>query len=155
MNASPFEMEEQMEEENVLQFFAEDYSLLIEAGFVAIKQSDEIAARRLFKAAEILHPENPASQLGLGYVELNKLRVSQASEIFANIVKEHPDHYLAKALLGVAFLLTPDKREEGKTLITEAGAKSDDPTIKNLSSVCLEWLDGGADGRRECIAVFR
>jgi tetratricopeptide (TPR) repeat protein len=133
-------MEEQMEEENILQYFAEDYSLLIEAGFVAIKQCDEIAARRLFKAAEILHPENPASQLGLGYVELNKLRISQAAEIFGNIVKEHPEHYLAKALLGVAFLLTPDKREEGKELILEAGKKSDDPTIKNLSSVCLEWL---------------
>jgi hypothetical protein len=133
-------MEEQMEEENILQHFVEDYSLLIEAGFVAIKQCDEIAARRLFKAAEILHPENPASQLGLGYIELNKLRVSQAAEIFGGIVKDHPEHYLAKALLGVAYLLTPDKREEGTELITEAGKKSDDPTIKNLSSVCLEWL---------------
>lgn len=129
-----------MEEENILQHFVEDYSLLIEAGFVAIKQCDEIAARRLFKAAEILHPENPASQLGLGYIELNKLRVSQAAEIFGGIVKDHPEHYLAKALLGVAYLLTPDKREEGTELITEAGKKSDDPTIKNLSSVCLEWL---------------
>lgn len=129
-----------MEEENALQFFTEDYSLLIESGFVAIKQCDEIAARRLFKAAEILNPENPASQLGFGYMELNKLRVSQAAEIFGAIVKGHPDHYLARALLGVAYLLTPDKREEGKRLIIEAGEKSDDPTIKNLSSVCLEWL---------------
>jgi len=133
-------LEEQMEEGNALQFFAEDYSLLIEAGFVAIKQCDEIAARRLFKAAEVLNSENPASQLGLGYIELNKLRISQASEIFGNIVKGHPDHYLAKALLGVTYLLTPDKREEGRRLIAEAGEKSDDPTIKNLSSVCLEWL---------------
>lgn len=128
------------EKENIMQYFAEDYSLIIEAGFVAIKQCDEIAARRLFKAAEILHPENPAAQLGLGYIELNKLRVSQAAEIFETIVKDHPEHYLAKALLGVAYLLTPDKREEGKKLILEAGEKSDDPTIKNLSSVCLEWL---------------
>lgn len=130
-----------MEEGNVLQAFAEDYSLLIESGFVAIKQCDEIAARRLFKAAEVLNPENPASQVGLGYIELNKLRVSQAAEIFGNIVRSHPEHYLAKALLGVAYLLTPDKREEGRNLITEAGKKSDDPTIKNLSSVCLEWVD--------------
>jgi predicted Zn-dependent protease len=129
-----------MEEEDVLQFFTEDYSLLIEAGFVAIKQCDEIAARRLFKAAEILHPENPASQLGLGYIELSKLRVSQALKIFGTIVQEHPDNYLARALLGVAYLLTPEKREEGRQLIAEAGEKSDDPTIKNLSSVCLEWL---------------
>jgi len=133
-------MEEQMEEENILQYFAEDYSLLIETGFVAVKQADEIAARRLFKAAEILNPENPAAQVGLGYIELNKLRVSQAAEIFQNVVRSHPEHYLAKALLGVAYLLTPNKREEGKILIIEAGEKSDDPTIKNLSSVCLEWL---------------
>jgi hypothetical protein len=72
-------VEEQMEEENRLQCFVEDYSLLIEAGFVAIKQNDEISARRLFKAAEVIHPENPASQVGLGYIELNKLRVSQAA----------------------------------------------------------------------------
>lgn len=129
-----------MEGESVFQFFAEDYPLLIESGFVAIKQCDEIAAKRLFKAAEILQPENPASQLGLGYIELNKLRISQASEIFGSIVREHPEHYLARALLGVAFLLTPGKREEGKNLIIEAGEKSDDPTIKNLSSVCLEWV---------------
>jgi len=133
-------VEEQMEEENSLQCFVEDYSLLIEAGFVAIKQNDEISARRLFKAAEVLHPENPASQVGLGYIELNKLRVSQAAGIFEGVVKDHPEHYLAKALLGVAYLLTPNKREEGKTLIIEAGERSDDPTVKNLSSVCLEWL---------------
>jgi predicted Zn-dependent protease len=121
--ALPFGMEEQMEEENILQYFAEDYSLIVEAGFVAIKQCDEIAARRLFKAAEILHPDNPTAQLGLGYIELNKLRVSQAAEIFGGIVRDHPEHYLAKALLGVAYLLTPDKREEGKQLIIEAGEK--------------------------------
>jgi len=130
-----------MEEENVLQAFAEDYALLIEAGFVAIKQCDEIAARRLFKAAEVLNPENPASKVGFGYIELNKLRVSQATEIFGTIVKDHPEHHLARALLGVTYLLTPDKREEGKKLIIEAGEKSNDPTMKNLSSVCIEWVN--------------
>jgi thioredoxin-like negative regulator of GroEL len=130
----------EMDEEKCLKSFEEDYSLLLEAGFVAIKQADEIAARRLFKAAEALYPENSASQIGLGYIELNKLRVSQAAEIFQKIVREHPDHYLAKALLGISFLLTPNKREEGKALIKEAGEKSDDPTIKNLTSVSIEWL---------------
>jgi len=129
-----------MEEEDVLACFAEDYPLLVEAGFVAIKQRDEIAARRLFKAAEVLHPDNPTAQLGLGYVELNKLRVSQATEIFTKVVEHHPEHHLAQALLGVAYLLTPDKKERGKQLIEQAGKESDDPTVKNLSSVCLEWL---------------
>jgi predicted Zn-dependent protease len=53
-------------EKSLLDGFKDDYALFIEAGFVAIKQLDEIAARRLFKAAELLNPENPASQLGIG-----------------------------------------------------------------------------------------
>ena len=129
-----------MDETTVLESFKDDYPLLIEAGFVAIKQRDEIAARRLFKAAEVLSPDNPSSKIGLGYIELNKLRVSQATEAFQEVLDQHPEHYLAKALLGVSFLLTPDKRKQGEELLNEVGEKSDDPTIKNLSSVCLEWV---------------
>lgn len=76
------------EEANLIDYFAEDYSLFIEAGFVAVKQLDEIAARRLFKAAEILNPDNPAAQLGIGYVALNKLQVSEAAATFESILKK-------------------------------------------------------------------
>ncbi len=130
-----------MDQENVLDFFAEDFPLLIEAGFVAIKQLDEIAARRLFKAAEVLNPNNPAPQLGMGYIALNKLRVSEAITTFEAIVRKDAEHHLAKALLGVAYLLTQDKKKKGEQLILEAREKSDDPTIKNLAEVCLEWLN--------------
>lgn len=129
-----------MNEENVLDFFVDDFSLFIEAGFVAIKQLDEIASRRLFKAAEVLNPNNPAPQLGLGYIALNKLRVSEAISTFESIVKKDPEHHLAKALLGVAYLLTQDKKKKGEQLILDAKERSDDPTIKNLAEVCLEWL---------------
>lgn len=129
-----------MDEENVLDFFAEDFALFIEAGFVAIKQLDEIASRRLFKAAEVLNPNNPAPQLGLGYIALNKLRVTEAITTFESIVKKDPEHHLARALLGVAYLLTQDKKTKGEQLILDAREKSDDPTIKNLAEVCLDWL---------------
>lgn len=129
-----------MDEESIVRFFAEDFSLFVEAGFIAVKQLDEIAARRLFKAAEVLNPDNPASELGLGYIALNKLRVSEAASIFEAIVKKAPEHYLAQALLGVSYLLTQDKRKRGEELIREARTKSNDPTIKNLADVCLEWL---------------
>jgi tetratricopeptide (TPR) repeat protein len=129
-----------MEEESLLKAFIEDYSLFIEAGFVAVKQLDEIAARRLFKAAEILSPDNPASQLGLGYMALNRLRVVEAATIFEAILKKDPNHKLAQALLGVAYLLTPDKKKKGEQLLVEAKEGCDDPTIKNLSDVCLDWL---------------
>jgi predicted Zn-dependent protease len=129
-----------MNEETIIDFFTEDFSLFVEAGFIAVKQADEIAARRLFKAAEILNPDNPASELGLGYIALNKLRVSEAASIFEAILKKDPEHYLAQALLGVSFLLTQDKKKRGEELVLDARSKSNDPTIKNLSDVCLEWL---------------
>ena len=129
-----------MDEENLLTFFVEDYSLFVEAGFVAVKQLDEVAARRLFKAAEILNPDNPASQLGLGYIALNRLRVVEAATIFEEILKKDPGHRLAQTLLGVAYLLSQDKKKRGEQLLLEAKEGCDDPTIKNLANVCLDGL---------------
>jgi len=136
-----------MEEENILEFFVEDFPLLIEAGFVAVKQLDEIAARRLFKAAQILNPDNPASQLGLGYIALNKLHVTEAMEIFEKILAKDPEHHLARALLGVSYMLTQDKKQEGEKLILEAKEKCDDPTIANLADVCLDWQKKDLSGK--------
>lgn len=132
---------EHMSESEVLKDFKDDYALFIEAGFVAIKQLDEIGARRLFKAAELLNPDNPASQLGVGYIALNKLQVNEATKIFEAILKKDPEHHLAQALLGICCLLTKGKRKKGEKLISDAKAKSDDPTIKNLADVCMVWAE--------------
>ena len=129
------------EESSLLKEFKEDYALFIEAGFIAVKQLDEIAARRLFKAAELLNPDNPASQLGLGYIAVNKLQVTEGIKIFEAILQKDPEHHLAQALLGVCYLLTKTKRKKGEKLIQEAKEKTQDPTIKNLADVCLEWSE--------------
>lgn len=130
-----------MSEESFLKEFKEDFALFVETGFVAVKQLDEIAARRLFRAAELLNPENSASQLGLGYIALNKLQVGDAAKIFEEILKKEPQHYLAQALLGICFLLTKNKQKKGEELIMDAKSKSDDPTIKNLADICMEWAE--------------
>jgi len=132
---------EEKGELDLLKEFKEDYALFIEAGFIAIKQLDEIAARRLFKAAELLNPDNPASQLGIGYIALHKLQVSEATKIFEAILQKDPEHHLAQALLGICFLLTKGKRKKGEKLIAEAKTKTDDPTIRNLADVCMEWAE--------------
>jgi len=128
-----------MSEESLLDHFREDFVLLIEAGFVAVKQLDEIAARRLFKAAELLNPDNPASQLGLGYIALNKLQLNEATKIFEGILKKDPNHYLAQAMLGVCYMMSKTKRKKGEKLIQDAREKSNDPTIHNLAEVCKDW----------------
>jgi len=130
-----------MSDGSLLDNFKEDFALFVEAGFIAVKQLDEIAARRLFKAAELLHPDNPASQLGLGYIALHKLQTNEAIKIFEGILKKDPDHYLAQSLLGICYMMTKNKRKKGEKMILEAKAKSDNPTIKNLADVCLEWAN--------------
>lgn len=130
-----------MIEEEKLQEFKEDFALLIEAGFVAVKQLDEISATRIFYAAQTLSPQSTAPQIGLGYIALNKLEIKEASRIFEEVMKKEPENYLAQTFLGMCFLLTKAKRKKGEKLIREAIEKTDDETIKNLGNISLEWAE--------------
>ena len=129
-----------MDEEKI-SGFKEDFSLLIEAGFVAVKQLDEISATRIFEAAQALNPSSTAPKIGIGYIALNKLEIKKATQIFEEIVEKEPDNYLAQTFLGICFLLTKGDVQKGKTLIQEAMQKTTDPTIKNLGAVTIEWAD--------------
>lgn len=121
--------------------FIDDFALLIESGFVAVKQLDEMSATRIFQAAQAMSPKNTASRVGLGYIALNKLEIKKATQIFEEVVKEEPNNTLAQTFLGMCFLLTKAKRKKGESLIQEAMKKSDDPTIENLGKVALEWAE--------------
>jgi len=126
-------------DESKLQPFKEDFSLLIEAGFVAVKQLDETSATRIFVAAQTISPYSTAPQIGLGYIALNKLEIKQATKIFEEVVSREPENLLAQVFLGICFLLTKPKRKKGEQLIRNAIVKSSDPTIKNLGEISLEW----------------
>ncbi|GAB4233743.1 MAG: hypothetical protein Tsb0021_12840 [Chlamydiales bacterium] len=121
--------------------FDEDFGLLIETGFVAVKQLDEICSRRLFEAAKVLRPESTVPDIGLGYIALNKLEVKEATTIFQEILKKEPENHLAQTFLGICYLLVKSKRPEGEKLIAEAMKKTDDETIKNLGAISLEWSE--------------
>jgi predicted Zn-dependent protease len=121
--------------------FKEDFSLMIEAGFIAVKQLDETSASRIFNAAQMMSPNSNAPQIGLGYIALNKLEVKEATRIFEAIVKKEPENHLAQTFLGICFLLNKPKRQKGKKLIQDSIAKTNDPTIKNLGQISLDWAD--------------
>lgn len=124
-----------------LQEFKADFGLLIEAGFVAVKQLDEIGATQIFHAAQALNPTSTAPQIGLGYIALNKLEAKKAAALFEAVVEKEPTNYLAQTFLGIAFLLNAAKRKKGEQLIKEAMGKTDDPTVKNLGILSLEWAE--------------
>lgn len=126
-------------EEQKVQDFKKDFALLIEAGFVAVKQLDEVSASRIFRAAQVLSPDSTAPQIGLGYIALNKLEINEAVKIFESVTKKEPENYLAQTFLGICFLLNKPKRKKGEELIREAMRKTDDSTVKNLGTISLEW----------------
>lgn len=121
--------------------FKEDFSLLIEAGFVAVKQLDAISSSRLFVAAQMVSPGHTAPQIGLGYIALNQLNVKEATHIFEHVIEKEPENHLAQTFLGMCYLLSKPKRKKGERIIKEAMEKSDDPTIKNLGEISLRWAE--------------
>lgn len=125
--------------EERLNEFKEDFSLLIEAGFVAVKQLDETSATRIFQAAQSLSPKNTAPQIGIGFIALNKLEIKESTRIFERITQFEPDNHLAQMFLAISFLLTKGKHKKGEKLIQETMGKTTDPTIKSLGAISLEW----------------
>ena len=88
-----------------------------------------------------MSPHSTAPQLGLGYIALNKLELKEANKIFEDILKKEPKNYLAQTFLGICCLLSRPKRKKGEKLIREAISKADDPTIKSLGHISLEWAE--------------
>jgi Flp pilus assembly protein TadD len=119
--------------------YEEDFGLMVEAGFIATKNSDEESARRLFNAAAVLKPQSPAPLVGLGYIALNKLKLKEAEMRFKAALEMEPEHHLAKAFLGIVYLLVEPKRSEGEKLLQDAMEKSDDPSIVSLVKSSMEW----------------
>jgi len=127
--------------EEKIEEFKKDFSLLIEAGFVAVKQLDPINSSRIFIAAQMISPKNTAPQIGLGYIALNKLEVKEATRIFEHVLKSDPEDQLAKTFLGICYLLTKPKRKKGEALIHTVIESTEDATIKSLGKVSLEWAE--------------
>jgi|GEM_PF-254613 len=129
-----------MDEEKIEEF-KEDFALLIEAGFIAVKQLDETSATRIFQAAQTLSPSNTAPQIGIAYIALNKLQIKEATRLFEKVTDLEPDNHLAQTFLGICFLLTKGKGKKGEKLIKEAMKKTSDAAIKNLGISALEWAE--------------
>jgi hypothetical protein len=127
--------------EDNLEEFKDDFSLLIEAGFVAVKQLDAISSSRIFIAAQMISPGHTAPQIGLGYIALNQLNVKEATHIFESVTEKEPQNYLAQTFLGMCYLLSKPKRKKGEKIIQEAMANTEDPTIKSLGEISLEWAE--------------
>ncbi|PIS01299.1 MAG: SctF chaperone SctG [Chlamydiae bacterium CG10_big_fil_rev_8_21_14_0_10_35_9] len=123
-----------------IQDYKEDFILLLESGFIAVNQADEDAARKLFKAAELLDPKSTLPKVGIGYLHLHKLELKQAVELFESVLKEEPENEMAKTFLGLSLSFTPKGVNEAEKIL-ESTAKSSDSLIKNLSISALDFVE--------------
>lgn len=120
--------------------YKKDWVLLLEAGFIAVNQADEDAALKLFKAAELLKPDNALPKVGFGYLHLHKLELKQACKMFEEALEIEPGNDMAKALLGISMSLAPTSLDKGEKIL-EQTQRSSDPMIKTLSDTALDFVE--------------
>lgn len=121
--------------------YKDDFILLCEAGFIAVNQMDDDAARKLFAAAELLDPKNTLPQTGIGYLHLCKLELKEAAKAFQKVLDREPDNEMTQAFLGVAMSLSPQEGAKGEKILEGTAKKAKDPTVKTLASSALEFVD--------------
>jgi len=124
-----------------LQKYKDDFVILLESGFIAASQTDEDAAVKLFRAAQILQPENVMPKVGYGYIHLLKLELNQACKRFEEVLKADPHNEMARAMLGLSTSLTVKDADKGEKILKEAMKNTKDPSIKNMASTAIDFVE--------------
>jgi tetratricopeptide (TPR) repeat protein len=120
--------------------YKEDFILLAEAGFIAVNQADEDAALKLFKAAELLDPDNILPQIGFGYLHLHKLELKQAVKRFEEVLEKDPANDMAKAFMGLCLSMMPNSINKGEKIL-EQSLKSKDPMVKTMAGTAIDFVE--------------
>jgi tetratricopeptide (TPR) repeat protein len=120
--------------------YKEDWLLFTESGFIAVNQADEDAALKLFKAGNMLNPENTLPRVGFGYLHLHKLELKQAVKEFEDILAKEPHNDMAKAFLGLCLGMMPNMADKGEKIL-EQTTKSHDPMIQQLSTTAIDFVE--------------
>ncbi len=120
--------------------YKEDFLLLAEAGFIAVNQADEDAALKLFRAAELLNPDNILPKLGFGYLHLHKLELKQAVKYFEEVLHKDPHNDMAKAFMGLCLSMMPNTINKGEKIL-EQTLKSKDPMVKKLAGSAIDFVE--------------
>ena len=118
-----------------------DFFLFLEAGFIAINQADEDAAVKLFKACELLRPENSLSRIGIGYMHLHKLELKAACQYFEEVLLKEPDNEMAQTFLGIALSLTPDQVAKGEKFLEKSAKSASDSHVKKVANTSLDFVE--------------
>lgn len=123
-----------------MQKYQAHYITMTEAGFIAVNQSDEDSAVKLFKAASQLAPDQLLPKIGFGYIHLCKLELKQAAKIFSEVLEQDPSNEMAKTFLGISLSLNPTELPKGEEILMETDKTAKDPMIKDLANNALKFV---------------
>lgn len=129
--------------------FRDDFALFIDTSFIAIKQLDEISAKRIVAASMLLNPTHVAPRIALGNIYLRRFEIKQATATFQGVLDQEPDHHLAQCFLGICYLLTKGQLSKGEALLKDAKEKSTDEAIHNLVTVALGWAERDLKNKKD------
>lgn len=121
--------------------YKDHFIVMVEAGFIAVNQADEDSAKKLFKAAALLNPENLLCKVGMGYLHLCKLELKESCRIFNEILAKDPNNEMAKTFLGLSMSLNPAEVAKGEELLEQSEKETKDPSIKTLASSAREFVN--------------
>jgi len=146
---------------STLQEFKEDLALFVEGGLLAIKQGDELGAKKLFNAAAILDPEGGQHQMGYGLIALHKMELPEAKNNFEELIKLDKTNWRAQSFLAFAHMLSvfeeeasPENQqaslEKAASLATEVLEKSDSDQTRQVAQSIIDWqLSLQAEGAKK------
>lgn len=124
-----------------LQKYSDHYITFVEAGFIAVNQMDEDSAIKLFRAAEMLQPQNFLPKVGIGYLHLCKLELRQACKCFEEVLARDPYNEMAKTFLGLSMALIPSDSMKGEKILSEETVKGKDSALKHLAKDAIDFVE--------------
>lgn len=117
-----------------------DFLTFLEASFIALNQHDEASYVALINACKVIDDENKLVQISEGYLHLLKMELSLASLCFEKILKQEPEHEIAKAFYAITQILSPKTQERGEKALKDLHTSSAHKEIKQLTQEALTYF---------------
>lgn len=119
---------------------SKDFLTFLEASFIALNMQDEASFVALINACKVIDSDNKLVQVSEGYLHLLKMELDLALKSFEKILKQEPNHEIAKAFYAITQILSPKTQENGEKSLIALNAQTAHSDIKQLTHEALGFF---------------
>jgi hypothetical protein len=109
---------------------------LAETGFLATEFGLHEQAEQIFECLAKLKPGRPSPHIALAMVQARRGRMSQGIAALREVIDQHPDSELARAVLGSMLVHIGDS--DGRGLLEEVIARGADSAAVGVAVSCID-----------------